>query len=204
MTPATNVTEPTTAALAARTRPRAGAAARVVRIRPRRYSAVMNMAPTTITTISPANAPTKPSSAGMPIFVGPGPAGAMSPEPVTVNVPPAVRNRPGRDEASWACAPMLTPRHPPPGAACGRLTWSKTAVATVRPLFWVCTHAGEVTNGPACTVAGRPARLTAPTLVQCVPSAESYPVSVSPARTSRSQRGDVADTAPGRPGVSPV
>src|SRR5690348_17008562 len=151
-TPATNVTEPITTALAARTRPRPGAAASVTAIRPRRYSAVMNIAPTTITTIRPANAPTKPSSAGMPMFVGPGPAGAMSPEPVTVNVPPTARNRPGRDEASWACAPMLKPRHPAPGA-CGRLTWSKTAVATVRPPFWDRTHAGDVTNGPACTVA---------------------------------------------------
>ncbi len=81
---------------------------------------------------------------------------------------------------------------------------SKTAVATVGPLFSGCTHPGEVTNRPACTVAGRPARLTVPTLVQCVPSAESYPVTVSPALTSRSQRGEVADTAPGRPGVSLV
>ena len=99
---------------------------------------------------------------------------------------------------------MLVPRHPAPGAACGKLTWSKTAVATVRPLFCGCTHAGEATNGPACTVAGRPARLTVPTLVQRVPSAESYPVSVSPARTSRSQRGEAVDTVPGSPGVSPV
>src|SRR5437773_1440858 len=85
---------------------------------------------------------------------------------------------------------------PRAGAACGKLTWSKTAVATVRPLFCGCTHAGEVTNGPACTVGGRPARLTVPTLVQRVPSAESYPVSVSPARTSRSQRGEAVDTVP--------
>src|SRR5215467_5376776 len=99
---------------------------------------------------------------------------------------------------------MLMPRHLAPAGAAGMLRWSKTAVATVRPLFCGRTHAGEVTNGPACTVAGRPARLTVPTLVQCVPSAESYPVSVPPARTSRSQRGEEADTAPGRPGVSPL
>ena len=91
MSPATKVTEPITTALAARTRPRRGAAASVVRIRPRRYSAVMNIAPTTITTISPANAPMKPSSAALPMLAGPGPAGAMSPDPVTVNVPPAWR-----------------------------------------------------------------------------------------------------------------
>src|SRR5215831_4312661 len=160
ISPAAKVTEPITTALAARTRVRRGPAANVTAIRPRRYSAGMNIAPTTITTISPANAPAKPSSAGMPMFVGPGPAGAMSPEPVTVNVPPAAWNRPGRDEASWARAPMLTPRHPAPGAACGRLTWSNTAVATVRPLLPARVHAGEVTNGPACTVAGRPARMT--------------------------------------------
>src|SRR5580692_8341197 len=147
MSPATKVTEPITTALAARTRPRAGAAASVTAIRPRRYSAVMNIAPTTIATISPANAPTKPSSADMPMFVGPGPAGAMSPEPVTVNVPPAAWNRPGKDIAAWTFAPMLAPRHPVPGAAAGKPTWPKTAVATVGPLFSVRTHAGDVTNG---------------------------------------------------------
>jgi len=164
----------------------------------------MNIAPITITTISPANAPAKPSSAGSPMFAGPGPAGAMSPEPVTVNVPSAAWNMPGRDDAAWAFAPMLAPCQPVPCAAPGMLTWSNVAMATVRPLFCGCIHGGEVTNGPACTVAGRPARLTVPTLAQCVPSAESYPVSVSPARTSRSQRGEAADTVPGRPGVSPV
>ena len=110
MSPATKVTEPITTALAARTRPRPGAAASVVRIRPRRYSAVMNIAPTTITTISPANAPTKPSSAALPMFVGPGPAGAMSPEPVTVNVPPAAWNRPGRDTALAGPLPRCSRR----------------------------------------------------------------------------------------------
>ena len=81
---------------------------------------------------------------------------------------------------------------------------SCTPTNPVGPLLLARTHAGEVTNGPACTVAGRPARLTVPTWVQCAPSAESYPVSVSPDRTSRSQRGEAAETAPGRPGVSPV
>src|SRR5215471_8633698 len=142
--PATNVAEPITTALAARTRPRPGAAASVVRIRPLRYSAVMNIAPTAITTISPANAPAKPSSAGSPMFVGPGPAGAMSPEPVTVSVPSAAWNVPGRDDAAWAFAPMLAPCQPVPCAATGMLTWSNAAVATVRPLFCGCTHGGEV------------------------------------------------------------
>src|SRR5215831_4176936 len=102
--PATNVTEPITTALAARTRPRPGLAASVVRIRPRRYSAVMNIAPTTMTTISPASAPLKPRSPDAPMPAGPGPAGAMSPEPLTVNAPPAWRNRPGSD-GYWALTP---------------------------------------------------------------------------------------------------
>ncbi len=57
---------------------------------------------------------------------------------------------------------------------------------------------------PAWTAGGSPASRTAPTRVQCVPSAESYPVIVSPERASRSQRGCAAETAPGIPAVSPV
>ena len=60
--PTTNVTAPITTAFAASTRPRRGLAARVARIRPRRYSAVMNMTATTTTAISPANVPTRWSS----------------------------------------------------------------------------------------------------------------------------------------------
>ena len=55
--PAANATAPTTSALAASTRPRRGLAASVVRIRPRRYSAVMNIVATTATAISPTNVP---------------------------------------------------------------------------------------------------------------------------------------------------
>ena len=57
--PAAKVTAPVTTALAASTRPRRGAAASVKRIRRRRYSAVMNIAPTTARTMSPANVPTQ-------------------------------------------------------------------------------------------------------------------------------------------------
>ena len=57
--PGTKVARPITTALAASTRPRRGLAASVVRIRPRRYSAVMNMVATTIIVISPANAPNR-------------------------------------------------------------------------------------------------------------------------------------------------
>ena len=63
---------------------------------------------------------------------------------------------------------------------------------------------GEVANSPACAVCGSPASRTVPTVVQCVPSAESYPVIVSPERVSRSQRGAAADTPPGSPAMSPV
>ena len=76
-------------AFAASTRPRRGLAANVVRIRPRRYSAVMNIAATTTTAISPANAPTRVWSRVWPGPAPPGASGAMSPDPVTVNVPPA-------------------------------------------------------------------------------------------------------------------
>src|SRR5579863_4572378 len=51
-------------------------------------------------------------------------------------------------------------------------------------------------------MAGSPGRSAAPTLVQCLPSAEEYPVSVSPARVSRSHRGDAADTWPAGPAMS--
>ena len=56
--PATNVTTPITTAFAASTRPRRGLAAKVVRIRPRRYSPVMNRVARTISTSIPTNAPT--------------------------------------------------------------------------------------------------------------------------------------------------
>ena len=55
----TNVTAASTTALAASTRPRRGLAASVVRISPRRYSAVMNMTPITTIAISPANVPAR-------------------------------------------------------------------------------------------------------------------------------------------------
>ena len=55
--PAANAAAPTTSAFAASTRPRRGLAASVVLIRPRRYSAVMNIVATTATAISPTNVP---------------------------------------------------------------------------------------------------------------------------------------------------
>ena len=77
-------TAATTTAFAASTRPRRGLAANVTRIRPRRYSAVMNSAATTPSAISPANVPTRYSltvsaeSAPPPCPSG---IGAMSPDP---------------------------------------------------------------------------------------------------------------------------
>ena len=82
------VTEPITTALAASTRPRAGLAVKVTRIRPRRYSAVMNIVATTITAISPPNAPSSVCSMTVPVPSPAGTSGAMSPDPVTVTVPP--------------------------------------------------------------------------------------------------------------------
>ncbi len=57
--PVTNATAPITTALAASTAPRRGAAASVVRMSPRRYSTVKNIAATTTIAISPRNAPAR-------------------------------------------------------------------------------------------------------------------------------------------------
>ncbi len=88
--PVTNTTAKVTTALAARTRPRRGTAVIVTRIRPRRYSAVMNMVATTTTAISPANVPTSVCAMSLPpALAEPGTSVAMSPDPVTVILPPA-------------------------------------------------------------------------------------------------------------------
>jgi hypothetical protein len=72
--------------LAARTRARPGLAANVVRIRPRRYSAVKNIAATTTIAISPMNTPARLCSmvAVGKELPGPGVTGAMSPDPLSV------------------------------------------------------------------------------------------------------------------------
>ena len=75
--------------------------------------------------------------------------------------------------------------------------WRKTPVARV-----LRVSPEPATKSPACTVEVIPGRVAAPTGVQCVPSAESYPAIVPPSRTSRSQRGADTDTLPVRPGVS--
>lgn len=83
--PTRNVTRPITSALATRTRPRRGCAASVVRIMPRRYSAVMNSTPSTTTTASPANVPIRVRSRLLSVSTA---MGAMSPAPLTVNPSP--------------------------------------------------------------------------------------------------------------------
>lgn len=83
--PAAAAVEPRTAAFAASIRPRPGWAARVVRISPRRYSAVTDPAPRATRTSRPVKDPTRKFST---VWAGPmgGPptTGAMSPAPVTV------------------------------------------------------------------------------------------------------------------------
>jgi hypothetical protein len=201
--PAVKVTAPMMIALAARTWPRRGVAASVVRIRPRRYSAVMNIVATTSTAISPANAPMIPSSPGLPLPAEPATAGAMSPEPRTVKTPPTWRYPPLRGLYA-APAPKSWPVHPLPGRVPDTVTWSKTALARVELAFSSVTESGEATTMPACTAVASAGRRAVPARVQCVPSAESYPVSVSPERTSRSHRGEAADTPPGSPAMSRV
>ena len=98
----------------------------MTRIRPRRYSAVMNIAATTTTAISPANAPSRVCSTGMPPPSAAGTYGAMSPDPVTVNVPPDRWNPVPGD-----APPTASPPHALPGRWPVRLTWSKRAVARV-------------------------------------------------------------------------
>ena len=137
--PAANVTSPITMALAASTRPRRGLAANVVRITPRRYSAVMNSAPRAITASRPASEPfsTVPSGSTSVTY------GAMSPLPARVNVPPDFLKPPvGVLGQKWPSEgaqingmpvgkPIWPPRHAPLGRSPLRLTWSKAAVARV-------------------------------------------------------------------------
>src|ERR1019366_8293325 len=147
-------------AFAASTRPRRGLAVRVTRIRPRRNSAVMNMVATTSTAISPANVPASVSATEPAVRPSPpGRSGAMSPDPVTVSVPPDRRYPPPR---GWlpglGPAPMLVPRHRLPGGRRWRASRSKAAVPWVdSPLAldpladWLGTleEPGDAANSPA-------------------------------------------------------
>ncbi len=64
--PSTNVTRPITTALAASSRPRRGLAASVVRMRPRRYSTVMNIVAMTTMMSSAMKTPSR-WSASVPV-----------------------------------------------------------------------------------------------------------------------------------------
>src|SRR5215472_2146268 len=187
ISPVTNAAAPTTKAFAASTAPRRGVAVSVVRISPRRYSVVKNIAATTTIAISPMKTPTRLCSTVTVgrLLPGPGVTGAMSPDPVTVNVPPACLKgagpRPPGPTATGPPRPIAVPVQVAPAAAPDTLTWSKTPVAWAGPPwkldppneFWVTVYAGEVANMPACTVAGSRASRAVPTFVQCTPSAES-------------------------------
>ena len=132
----------------------------------------------------------------------------MSPVPVTVTVPPACWNpEPG------APPPTVVPAQRWLGEFPLSVTWSKWPVASVSapraldPVSdWLpgIVVPGVAANSPACAVLASPARCTGPTLIQCAPSAESYPVIVPPERVSRSQRGAAGETAPGSPAISLV
>jgi hypothetical protein len=132
--PATKVTKPITTAFAARTRPRAGPAVRVVRIRPRRYSAVMNSVAKTIITISPANAPPRSCSMVCPTDNAPATIGVMSPDPVTVNLPWAWSTPPRWAADRFAGPPIWSPRHAWRGHWPCKTAWSKTPLARVGAL----------------------------------------------------------------------
>jgi hypothetical protein len=100
----------------------------------------------------------------------------MSPLPLIVNVP-AAWLKPALLPGEPPPPPTLSPAHEPLGQV--RPTLSKTPVATLGPPLMlaspsaVCRYCGEVVNRPAWAAGGSPARMTVPTLAQCVPSAES-------------------------------
>src|SRR5215471_4394975 len=101
-----------------------GLAASVVRISPRRYSAVMYIAPTTTTAISPKKVPTRANWMLRPGPAPPSISGAMSPDPVTVKAPPDWWYPPPCTGYGLLGppAPMTSPRHPPAGHAPRRPT----------------------------------------------------------------------------------
>ncbi len=161
--PVRKATAPTTTAFAARIRPRAGLADSVVRIRPRRYSAVTNRAPTTTTAISPTKVPARVCVMVTPMPAAPATDGPMSPEPVTLNWSP-VRAYPPRSSAgALSGPPMREPVQAWSGPPPLRSRRSKVAVARVGlPLLLAApssppigaAYGGAVTNSPTCAVGG--------------------------------------------------
>src|SRR3984957_3978368 len=125
----------------------------------------------------------------------------MSPKPATVSSPTLWRSVPGAGTPKFG-PPTLVPVHPVAGQESPM--WRKTPVARVQKsesyVQELESYKEPAAKSPACTVEVSPGRVAVPTSVQCVPSAESYPVIVPPSRTSRSQRGADAETLPVRPG----
>src|SRR5258706_112043 len=89
---------PRTSAFAARTRPRRGVAAKVVRIKPRRYSEVANRTPTQISAMSPAMTPMSPPST----MSSSGGFGPTLPVPVTAKPLPDAAYSPPRGAPSFS------------------------------------------------------------------------------------------------------
>ena len=177
MAPTANPTAAMTRALAASTEPRWGVAARVVRIRPRRYSPVMNIGGDHDEHDESDDDPEQQRIRG---GVASGDRGHRGGD-----VPGAGdHDASGRqvDAARSQRRVEILRAHPDAAAVpcAGRrarqrgLMWSKVAVAQVGtpPLpFWYVT--GEVTNNPTVTVARRPGRRVAPIFCQLVPLVES-------------------------------
>ena len=133
--PAAKVTAAITTALAASTRPRRGVAASVTRIRPRRYSAVMNIAPTTATAISPANTPIEGLRDGEAEPGRPGHRRRDVAGPGHGNRPPGRRNlRASRPRAARRGPDRRCRSTRPSAKRPVRLTWSKVPVASLAPL----------------------------------------------------------------------
>src|SRR5579864_706386 len=88
MAPAAKASDPTATALAARTRPRRGQAAKVARMNPRRYPEVTDKAATTITNSSATIVPLTTLAPDQWVAApSPPTSGAMSPDPLMVNSP---------------------------------------------------------------------------------------------------------------------
>jgi hypothetical protein len=106
---------PIATALAASSRPRRGAAVSDTQISLRRYSAVMNIAATTISGISPKNVPASARWRDWPFppYAVPA-AGPMSPKLATVSVPALWRSVPRAGTPKFG-PPTLVPVHPVAG-----------------------------------------------------------------------------------------
>ena len=168
-------------------------------MRPRRYSAVMNMTATMTTMVRPTNVPTSVWVIVVPMPDAPATDGAMSPDPVTVKPSAVCWNPPCCCASALSGPPIAVPDHAWSGQVPSRPRLSNVAVSCVGPPSTpaapsappaVAAYCGEVANSPASTVVGRPARCAVPTVVQWIPSVDSAPVTASPTRVSRSQRGD--------------